>query len=349
MKELIPTIRSNLAKGRHIVLVTIVKHSGSTPRESGAAMLMTASGRRHGSIGGGQLEAAAEEAARQALADGSSRFLNVDLTNQTAAEEGMVCGGRVELLIDCIQPRQETQELFAALEQQIGTDRGGRLVRAVFGQGSGIERIERCLMTDAGIICGHSPFGQEMLDTLLALDGTDTQLMELPLDRARLFIEPLQAAEKLYLFGAGHVSQAVATLAGRLDFHLTVLDDRADFASRQRFPTAEDIRVLDDFHEASAGLAIDRRSYLLILTRGHSFDQVVLAQALRSPAGYIGMIGSRRKREAIFRSLREEGFTDADLSRVHCPVGYAIGAETPEEIAVSIAAELIAVRRGAVQ
>ena len=153
---------------------------------------------------------------------------------------------------------------------------------------------------------------------------------------ARAAIRPV-----LYLFGAGHVARQTAVLAGMLDFRVAVLDDRSAFANRDRFPEAEEIRVLDSFDQAFQGLSIDAGSFLLILTRGHSHDRTVLAQALRSEAGYIGMIGSRRKRDTIYDSLLQEGFSRKDLDRVFCPVGLEINAETPAEIGVSIVAQLI--------
>jgi xanthine dehydrogenase accessory factor len=127
-------------------------------------------------------------------------------------------------------------------------------------------------------------------------------------------------------------------------FRTVVLDDREEFADRGRFPWVDEIHVLESFERAMDGLVINDESYLVLVTRGHAHDRTVLAQALRTTAGYIGMIGSRRKREAIYAALLEAGFTPRDLERVHCPIGLDIGAETPEEIAVSILAELIQMR-----
>lgn len=148
------------------------------------------------------------------------------------------------------------------------------------------------------------------------------------------------------MFGAGHVSRQVAKLAKMVEFRVVVLDDRETFANGERFPEADDIRVLAHFDQAFSGLAIDADSYLVILTRGHGHDQTVLAQALRTSAGYIGMIGSRAKRTAIYQALLKQGFSRADLDRVHSPIGVDIGAQTPEELGVSIVGELIYKRAG---
>jgi xanthine dehydrogenase accessory factor len=136
----------------------------------------------------------------------------------------------------------------------------------------------------------------------------------------------------------------VAALTRRVGLHTVVLDDRAEYANQERFPGADDIIVLASFENAFQDIEIGADSYLVIVTRGHSHDRTVLAQALGSRAGYIGMMGSRRKRDTIYESLIREGFQREDLQRVRCPIGLEIGAESPEEIAVSIVAELILVR-----
>jgi xanthine dehydrogenase accessory factor len=145
----------------------------------------------------------------------------------------------------------------------------------------------------------------------------------------------------LVVFGAGHVSMPTVELAAGVGFRVVVVDDRSEFANRERFAAAADILVPKDFSSAVSMLSIDNDTFVVIVTRGHSFDKEVLAGTLRTDAGYIGMIGSRRKRNAIYAALKKEGFTDTDLARVHCPIGLSIGAESPEEIAVSIVAELI--------
>jgi xanthine dehydrogenase accessory factor len=157
--------------------------------------------------------------------------------------------------------------------------------------------------------------------------------------------ELIAPEETVYLFGAGHVSRETAMLASRIGFETVVLDDRPEFANRERFPEADEIHVLSSYEQAMDNLVIDSRGYIVILTRGHLHDKTVLGQAVTTPARYVGMIGSRKKRDAIFRALAAEGISQNDLARVHSPIGLSIGAETPAEIAVSITAELIRVRR----
>ncbi len=162
-------------------------------------------------------------------------------------------------------------------------------------------------------------------------------------EAGNLFVEPVSPQEVLFLFGAGHVSLFVCSLAAQVGFRVVVIDDRKDFANAERFPTADEIRV-DAFSEAFDKITVTPDSYIVIVTHGHIHDRTVLREALRTNPKYIGMIGSRRKRDTIYTSLRQEGVSDDILARVHCPIGLEIGAQTPEEISVSIMAELISVR-----
>ncbi len=153
--------------------------------------------------------------------------------------------------------------------------------------------------------------------------------------------EVIMPPKTLYLIGAGHVAKEVAQLVQRASFRTIVIDDRVDFANRARFPHADRVSVCSDCSLPLGDAPVDENSYIIIMTRGHSFDREALAQALGTRACYIGMIGSRKKRDQIYKTLIGEGFTSSDLERVHCPIGLSIDAETPFEIAVSIMAELI--------
>ncbi len=161
-----------------------------------------------------------------------------------------------------------------------------------------------------------------------------------------IYVEPVLPASTLYLFGAGHVAINLYKVARMAGFDVVIVDDRESYANRERFPEAKDIYA-DDFDRVTAQLAPNESSYLVITTRGHRDDMRVLRWAVETPARYIGMIGSQRKVIAIYRELEKEGVAREKLARVYAPMGIDIGAITPEEIAVSVAAELIAVRRNA--
>jgi xanthine dehydrogenase accessory factor len=158
------------------------------------------------------------------------------------------------------------------------------------------------------------------------------------------FVEPLINPGTVYLVGAGHVALATAHLASFTDFDVVVMDDREEFANSERYPEAKEVIVLETFDDCLQGLGQD--DYVVIVTRGHLHDRDVLAQALRTDAGYIGMIGSSKKRQGVYASLLEDGFSNNDLKRVYSPIGISIGGDTPEEIGPSIVAEMVKVRAG---
>ena len=157
----------------------------------------------------------------------------------------------------------------------------------------------------------------------------------------RFIVEPFFPDKMVLIFGGGHVSRQLAKITGMLDFKTVIIDDRPEFANRDRFDSADDILVANDFSDCFSSLQVDRNSFIVIVTRGHVHDETVLKQALRTDACYIGMIGSRSKRDTIYRRLCEQGVNPDEIKRVHSPIGVDIAARTPEEIAVSIAAELI--------
>jgi len=159
-----------------------------------------------------------------------------------------------------------------------------------------------------------------------------------------VYVEPVLPKPPLFIFGAGHIGQSVAEIAARLGFRITVADDRVKYANSERFPNVETVLV-DAWDEMFRKLAIDSSSFVVIATRGHQYDLACLRHAVRTPARYIGLLGSRRKTRLLFETLQKEGVDPVEFERVYAPVGIGIGSETPEEIAVSIAAEIIAVRK----
>ena len=207
-------------------------------------------------------------------------------------------------------------------------------------------RAESFLIQDGEVVFGRSLLSEAWLEDFAPKVDEIKNPFIMEVENQRFFIEPTFVPGTVFLFGAGHVSQQVAEVAALVKFRTVVLDDREEFANQQRFPKADQIIVLPSFERAFAGLEIDTDSYVVIVTRGHLHDKTVLEQALRTKAGYVGMIGSRRKRDILYQTMLSEGFTQGDIDRVHCPIGLNIGGDTPEEIAVSIVAELIKVRSG---
>jgi xanthine dehydrogenase accessory factor len=237
-------------------LVTVIKTSGSVPRDVGAKMIVQVDGQIHGTIGGSSVEALVIQEAQDVITSGQPRIVTHTLSDDAHHDTGMVCGGTMDF-----------------------------------------------------------------------------------------FIEPLQLPERVYIFGGGHVGFHVASLAKRVGFDYIIVDDRAEFASAERFPEASRLIVADPGTVASE-LAVTNNDYIVIVTRAHKDDYQVLRGLIQKPARYIGMIGSSTKRKQIYHDLRMiDGIRDDLLQQVYSPIGLDIGAETPEEIAVSIVAELIKVRR----
>jgi xanthine dehydrogenase accessory factor len=160
------------------------------------------------------------------------------------------------------------------------------------------------------------------------------------------FVEDFSEETTAFLFGAGHVAQALEPLLRHVDFSTVVIDDRPEYANRQRFPEARDVVVCETFTDACRNLTTDENSFFVVVTRGHAGDYEVLRGILRKPSAYVGMLGSQKKIGTLLGKLRDEGFSDADVARIHTPIGLPIHAETPEEIAVSIVAEMIRARAG---
>jgi xanthine dehydrogenase accessory factor len=345
MDIIVQTACELLDKNENIVLATIIQQQGSAPRMAGTRMLIAKDQRIYGTIGGGLLEARTMQAAQEIHKGAACRILTFDLSNEDAAVMEMICGGRVQVLLDRIVPTDENKRLFAAWRE--GLANGGKsLFVTVSGTGpDNIDPIAHALVGPDGILHGDLPISETargaIASEVIHSEGITVQ----PLEDKWVVTDSGQLVPTVYIFGAGHVAQPTAKLAAMVGFRVVVLDDRIEFANSRNFPDAAKVHVLTGFDHATAGLPIGSGDYIIIVTRGHLHDKEVLAESLRTPAAYIGMIGSRRKRDTIYGQLLREGFTQADIKRVHSPIGLAIGADTPEEIAVSIVAEMISVRR----
>ncbi len=338
MNEILHALLETLDQGLDAVFCGIVDSSGSAPRTSGARMLVLSDGSIRGSVGGGPVEGASLSRARRMLEAGESHvLLPFNLNSSTAAEAGMVCGGAVKVLLQRVTPGQ--REFFEKLQTLHHERKRPALVTVMRTDAEaelGFWSVETGL---------HGLDLPESVIAELARKAVKTQqVFTLEENDARVFVEPLVAPTVLHLVGAGHVALATAKIAAFAGFEVTVMDDRAEFANSERYPDAREVRVLDDFDGCLGRLGPD--DYVVIVTRGHLHDRDVLAQALRTEAGYVGMIGSKSKRAAVYASLLESGYSQADLERVYSPIGLTIGADTPEEIAISIVGELIKVRAG---
>ncbi len=285
-----------LQASKSVALCVLVKSRGSTPQEQGAKMLVTADGKLHGTLGGGCVEAEVRWRALELLHVQRSELLTFRLDHDYGWDDGLICGGTMEIAVQIITPAQ------LAVYQQLTTQLQQR--QAV--------TFEFSYQTESG---------------------------------PQRYTETIEPRPTLIIAGAGHVGQALARLASDMEFDVVVIDDRAEFASQARFPTAQQL-IVGEIEKELQGYHYDASSYIVIVTRGHKHDGQALQAILNTSAKYIGLIGSQRKIATIMRDLVSQGATFAQLANVHAPIGLEINAVTVPEIAVSIAAELIAVRRG---
>ncbi len=336
-------IADHLERGMDLVLASIVSMEGSTPRETGTRMVVAKDG-SFGTIGGGLLEAGTIAASKKALSEGRPRLLEFHLAGKDASAPGMICGGHALVLLDVLLPNAENRALFEELQEAIRLNRSLYLTTVLEGEGLDVTVTGRYLLFSDRTMTGSGPLTPEDFVRLREELHNISTTAILTAGGRRIVIDPVRKACTLYCFGAGHVAVPTAHIAAMVGFEVIVIDDRPEFANKDRFPESR-VRVIKSFQHAMEGLSVDEDSYIVIVTRGHQHDQVVLEQALKTPAAYIGMIGSRAKSQAIFDSLLKSGkATPSDISRVHSPIGLPIGGQTPEEIAVSIVAELISVR-----
>ncbi|MEA3467682.1 MAG: XdhC/CoxI family protein [Thermodesulfobacteriota bacterium] len=328
-------ILTQLKQNRTVALVTIIDKNGSAPRLPGSKMFVEEDGTLHGTIGGGRMEFTAHEAATK-VANGDPPVLTeFDMRGSGSAEDtDMVCGGIQLVLIERL-----TSEMIPMFEQALDCFLDGATGVWMID----ISDPEHPLRSFIDMRKSSPPAGD--IDCKAIMRQRTTQLLNIA--KKSIVIDPLPKSGTVVLIGGGHVSKEVAKLASYVDFEVVVCDDRQEFSNTDRFPMARATHVIKDFQNLFQTIGQGEDYYLLIITRGHRYDQEALDQALQTPARYIGMIGSRSKRDITYSNLRDQGFTDADFARVHCPVGLSIGSETPKEIAVSIIAELIAARSGA--
>ncbi|NLJ27716.1 XdhC family aldehyde oxidoreductase maturation factor [Desulforhabdus amnigena] len=334
-----------LGRGEHFVLATVLTRTGSAPRSAGARMIVRSNGAIIGSVGGGIVEAKVQELSADIFKQRGSMVKEFVLTSEDAGRLGMACGGGLEILMTFMDAsNRDLLNFYEGLLKSLETQEKVRLITRIPTGDNDSPKPAQYLLKENGDMFPES--SEEKPTWLREMIGEADAAGPVPLSKGaeRFLLEPIRSPDTVYIFGAGHVGQALAALTGRVGFRTVVLDDREEFANRQRFGSADNIIVLDSFENALEGLEIDGASYLVIVTRGHAFDKTVLGRVLKTKAVYIGMIGSQKKRKAIYEALMKEGFTSRDLERVHSPIGLDIGAETPEEIAVSIVAELIQVR-----
>jgi len=329
--------------GRPFALAVVLKDEGSTPRKAGTKALIDSSGSICGTVGGGPVEAETQRRAVEAIRSRRPLVFDFALQGASARDERPICGGKMRMLVDPTAADQRA--VYAQAAEARRRRRRGVLVTTVriapLPQVAVQWFAEESLAADTGLA------GGEAIRSALA-DETPRFLVEdLPQEggHAEVLVEPLIPGPLLLVAGGGHIGQALALQAGLVGFDIVVVDDRSEFADPALYPPGTVARCGDIGREL-AEFPIRGDTYVVLVTRGHAHDQRALAACIRRPAAYIGMIGSRRKVALMRRDLVESGAaTEEEFSRVYAPIGLDIGAQTVPEIAASIVAQLIAVRR----
>ncbi len=349
MKNIHRQLLESVKSGEKIVLATVIRSSGSTPQKPGSSALISEKGVVAGTVGGGKLEGEVQEIAQHVLISGISNQYYFNLDSEQGAE-GAICGGEAEVLVDANPGAsgQALQKLGVSLSQR----KGGYMTTVISKNPNNGRSIERYWISseipyskpaglDLEIWSSISEYlsgnpGPGFVEILVSSEAEERKWS--------VFLEPLKPMPHLVIAGAGHVGKAVAHLGALLDFEITVIDDRVEFANRGNIPDADQF-IVDNIGFSMQQLKTGPDTYIVIVTRGHDHDGEALKPCIGSPAAYIGMIGSKHKVAIMKTQFIENAWATVEQwSRIHTPIGIPIGSKSVQEIAISIAAELVKVR-----
>ncbi|ADL04719.1 XdhC family protein [Lacrimispora saccharolytica] len=335
MRKLFKAVLETMEKGEEGVLVTIIASSGSTPRGAGSHMLVRRDGTTEGTIGGGAVEYRSIQRSQKAIEEKSSYIHSFVLGKEQVADLGMICGGDVVVYFQYLDhENQEFKDLCRKIEEAYDKDEDSWLIMDITNEST----------WGLGIWCKSAGFAgikgitEEERKCLLQNKAVQKNFGE-----RKYYCEPLVRAGSVYIFGGGHVAQELVPVLEHVGFRCTVFDDRPEFANEKLFPQAEKT-IAGDYERIFDYLQIRECDYICVMTRGHQSDYLVQRQVLTKSACYIGVIGSRRKLETLAEKLMADGVSREQIDSCHSPIGLEIYAETPAEIAISVAGELIAVR-----
>ena len=362
MKELFQEIIRDLQSGETVAMATIVKRKGSVPREVGAKMLVHRDGTISGTVGGGCGEAEVWRNALNVIDTKRPTMVQVDLTEEIAMESLGVCGGIFDVFVQpwhdhLLSGHPGMQDFASAINTALEGEHAVVLATVIASGGAWNQCVGQQMLihenseTLGTLVLPDAPkeLSQQLQRTAQqAIVETKPRVEKIPGTGnawAEIFIEPFVPRPVLLIAGAGHIATPLASLAHLMNFSVSVTDDRASFANHERFPTAKQILV-GDIEETLKSYPITPRTHIVLVTRAHTHDVQGLRTIIDSPAAYIGMIGSKRRVWAVFKLLHKEGVPAEKLARVCAPIGLDLGGGTPEEIALSIMAEIIQLRHG---
>ncbi|MEU0397855.1 XdhC/CoxI family protein [Streptomyces sp. NPDC006208] len=341
-------------QGRSFAVATVVAVGGSAPRQPGAALAVDSEGTAIGSVSGGCVEGAVYDLCRQALEDGETVLERFGYSDEDAFAVGLTCGGIIDILVTPVRVDAPARAVFGDALSAAAQGRAAAVARITDGPAdlAGRALLVRPDGTYEGSLGGHPELDRTAAGearALLDAGRTGTAVIGEAGSRCgqplTLFVESSVPAPRMIVFGAIDFASALVRVGKFLGYHVTVCDARPVFATRIRFPDADEI-VVDWPHRYLESTEVDARSVLCVLTHDAKFDVPLLQRALRLPVAYVGAMGSRRTHEDRNRRLRDVGVTELELARLRSPIGLDLGARTPEETALSIGAEIVAGRRG---
>jgi xanthine dehydrogenase accessory factor len=354
VQDVYSEIVKSLGKKEELALATLITRVGSAPRAAGAKYLIKKDGTSVGSIGGGCVEAEVWQEAQEVMQRGEGSVLHFNLTAEQLAAGGLICGGNIDILLEPL--KEESLKIYqevVRIRQKGGSGILATLISAddAIPKGDRSKVLVKISGEKVGFLFAGEEFEQNILkeaETLLnekrpKVVTWESKKKDSSWKKMEVLLEPIFSEPTVYIFGGGHVSQQLAPLTKTVNFKVVIIDDREMFANRELFPEADQVLV-SEFEKCFDQLQIDQTSYIVIVTRGHLYDGFVLEQAVKTNARYIGMIGSKKKILTLYQDLMKKGIPKETLDRVYAPIGIDIHSETPEEIAVSIVAELIRVR-----
>ncbi len=346
MESIYRTLQDFLSNNESVAVATVIEVRGSAPREVGAKMIVHPSGRIVGTIGGGYGEANVIQAAQSVIKSGQATELRIELTHEISMESSGICGGVMQIYIERWQSGWEELD---ALVQSIRMRESVALVTIIRSQEQ-TQVGNRAVIWAERTVGGGLELGEVedrvLADAQNALRQRQHRILRYPDQGLEVFVEVQRRPLKMIIVGSGHVAVPLAEIAAMCDFGVTVIDDRPEFANKERFPGADQI-IVADLQQAVRDIDMDEDTYLVLVTRGHTLDVACLIEIIDRPLAYIGMIGSKRRVRGVFALLeQEEGIPKEKLKRVYAPIGLPLAARTPAEIAVSIMGEVINVFRG---
>ncbi|MFB7217177.1 XdhC family protein [Streptomyces sp. NPDC056227] len=343
-----------VGQGREFAVATVVAVGGSAPRQPGAALAVDRDGNAIGSVSGGCVEGAVYELCQQALDDGITVREQFGYSDEDAFAVGLTCGGIIDILVTPVRADDPARPVFAAALAAAAAGRAAAVVRITDGPAEllGLPQLVHPDGSYEGGLGGHPELDRTAAAEARAmLDAGRTGSVTIGTEGSRcgrplaLLVESSVPPPRMIVFGAIDFAAALVRAGTFLGYHVTVCDARPVFATAARFPDADEI-VVDWPHRYLAATAVDARTVLCVLTHDAKFDVPLLETALKLPVAYIGAMGSRRTHLERNDRLRAVGVTELELARLHSPIGLDLGARTPEETALSIAAEIVADRRG---